>query len=119
MQRWAVLVIEPICSVLRIAPWVAITDYVIERSVGAKPWLTIRDGVSTVRSNIGNPLTNGIPYGSSWRPRMPLASDGEASPCDPLQEWAERRNGKDVDATEPDYGGEPSFDASTGLLAAQ
>ena len=54
--------IEPVCSVLRIAPWAAITDYVIQRSVGAKPWLTIRDGVSTVRSNIGNPLTNGIPY---------------------------------------------------------
>ena len=39
-----------------------ITDYVIQRSAGSKPWTTVGDGVSTTRRSLIGGLTNGTSY---------------------------------------------------------
>jgi hypothetical protein len=39
-----------------------VTDYVIQRSTNGIAWTTVRDGVSTTRSDLVAGLTNGIRY---------------------------------------------------------
>jgi hypothetical protein len=40
----------------------SITDYIVQRSTGGKPWTTVRDGVSTMRRSVIGRLTNGTRY---------------------------------------------------------
>jgi hypothetical protein len=62
--------------------WASITDNVIQRSVGGKPWMTIRDRGSTARSSIA-------PSSTASRPGFRMAAENAhrsgASPCGPLQ----------------------------------